>query len=53
MKIDPSPTRAVNDRAKDKSIEGKSTDGNRMHRVIEDLEEMSDRECTTTDKHQS
>jgi hypothetical protein len=42
MKTDPSPTGDVNDRAKDKSIEGKSADGNRKHRVIEDLEEISD-----------
>jgi hypothetical protein len=37
MITDPSPTKAVNDRAKDKSIEGKSTDGKRKYRVIEDL----------------
>jgi hypothetical protein len=51
MKTNPSPTKAVNDRAKDKSIEGKSTDENRKRRVIEDLEEMSDSQHSSSRMH--
>jgi hypothetical protein len=51
MKTDPSPSTAMNDRVKDKSIGGKSTDGNRKRRVIEDLEEMSDSQQSSSRMH--
>jgi hypothetical protein len=51
MKTDLSPTGEVNDRAKERLIEGKSINGNRKHRVIEDHEEMSDSQHSSSRMH--